>query len=168
MKHFHLRKSLIIKVVIGCIFLVILIGAILFLKNQSTVNTKNSNNSDDVIVELQNKIAEQQTKIDEQELRLSELEGKISTVKNVETVSENKDVNKEILTSESISNQIFCQTNESSYTKKALDRYENLADEARDSCIDKDSSDCDKAVSRAKKTYEGFKVKYDDYHKRCD
>ena len=110
------------------------------------------------IDELQKSKDEQQKKIDEQQATIGELQKSKETQAN--------EVNP--TATRSVADEVYCQTNANSYTEKAYEAYKEKTEDTRDHCIDKDSDDCDKAVSRAKKNFEEYKVRYNNYHSKCN
>lgn len=146
---------------------VFLVGLVLFI-----AYIKAKEYEEKLVSELRSQIADQKANLYEQQTKINELEGEISNLKSSQPKSDlatKDEANKEeVITSASISNQIYCQTNADRYTKKDYDAYEDRIGDTRDSCIDKNSSSCDKAVGRAKKSFENFKTEYEAYHKKCD
>ena len=149
-----------LSIIIGAVFLAVFLFFGCNKKNEEVQNQSGFSET-----EMQNKIDEQKAQIDKQQAKLEELQA----VKDAQTTTETA---KEEATpaTRSVADEVYCQTNASNNTaekyKKLKEYYD--ADEIRGDCIDKNSNDCDKAVSRAKKNWEEYKVKYETYHSRCD
>lgn len=154
-----LDKTVKISIIVPAVFLAafVLSGCNKEETNLSEMQSKLSEQQAQ-IDELQKSKDEQQEKIDEQQTTIDELEKPAET-----TTNEAKPI-----ATRSVADEVYCQTNANSYTEKAYEAYKEKTEDTRDHCIDKDSDDCDKAVSRAKKNFEEYKVRYNNYHSKCD
>lgn len=154
-----LDKSLKISIIIPAVFLAVFVLSGCSKEEVSLSEMQNKLNEQQAQVnELQKSKDEQQKKIEEQQATIDELEKQTET-----TTNEVKPI-----ATRSAADEVYCQTNANSYTVKAYESYKEKTEDTRDHCIDKESDDCDKAVSRAKKNFEEYKVRYNTHHSKCD
>lgn len=107
--------------------------------------------------EMQTLLGQQKATIEEQNQKLEETNAALNdtpTEEEIKTIA---------------AEAAYCETNAANYTQEKYEAQKERSDEdeVRDSCLDEDSNDCDKTVRRYKKYFENYKIKYEEYHKRC-
>lgn len=111
----------------------------------------------------ENKMQEMQTLIEQQKVTINEQSQKLLETKQVLENAPNEEEIKTIA-----SDVTYCQTNASNYTPEKYKVYKEMPEKTEDGCIDKDSSSCEKAVNKSEKNFEEYKLKYAEYHNKCD
>ncbi|MCK4635599.1 MAG: hypothetical protein KAT32_01950 [Candidatus Moranbacteria bacterium] len=143
-------------------------------------------NDDEQLEEMKNLIEQQKNEIENLNQKFQEMENNNAEEKTgKESVNIEKD--NEITEEEAkkiASNVTYCQANANSYSLDNYNRLKKGPKQMKEKCEEKnelkedlckstgnecdDEDDCDKVYKNNMKEVEEYKIKYDEYHQKCD